>query len=62
MWFHPAETVGALLAAASCIVTADQFQSYCQQALAFSIKRGGILYGTGEHCLRAAPGVSPHNL
>jgi len=26
---------------------ADSFQAYCQSALAFSIKRGGILYGTG---------------
>ncbi len=27
---------------------ANVFQSYVQSALAFSIKRGGILYGTGE--------------
>lgn len=27
---------------------ANAFQSYVQSALAFSIKRGGILYGTGE--------------
>jgi nuclear protein localization family protein 4 len=27
---------------------ANVFQSYCQGALAFSIKRGGLLYGSGE--------------
>jgi nuclear protein localization family protein 4 len=25
---------------------ANMFQQYCQSALAFSIKRGGLLYGT----------------
>ena len=29
---------------------ANSFQAYCQSALAFSIKRGGILYGTGVFC------------
>jgi hypothetical protein len=32
-------------------VPADSFQEYCQSALAFSIKRGGILYGTGMQVL-----------
>lgn len=27
---------------------ANVFQQYCNAALAFSIKRGGILYGTSE--------------
>jgi nuclear protein localization family protein 4 len=31
---------------------ANVFQSYCQGALAFSIKRGGLLYGTGERGTR----------
>lgn len=36
---------------------ADSFQAYCQSALAFSIKRGGILYGTGAHCSPLHPSI-----
>lgn len=39
---------------------ANAFQQYCQAALAFSIKRGGICYGTGEGAWRTRADTLPH--
>jgi hypothetical protein len=37
----------SLLSPPCCSTPQDAFQGYCQSVTAFSIKRGGILYGTG---------------
>lgn len=55
VWMHLSRAAAVASTQADCPVlccavlcaAADSFQMYCQSALGFSIKRGGILYGTG---------------